>query len=359
MFGRKCSLCGGKLDNQGICTECGLDNTKNDQNYQINKSDCDHLPLTHVHTEQPEREEKKSKKTQKKQAQTYTQMKQPQTYTQMKQPQKKKRGCGCVSVFAVVFILIILISMIGPILNHSDIFNQVQYQVGTLFGDDDSDDDNGEWEDRDPYENVTREIPADGSEASYTLESGCYLVGVQIPEGIYQAELEDDFDVIHVQDDEQQIYLYEYPYMEEEEGSYLDDLRLYEGAVLYVTTRTQAVLSTSNAQPLTEKGMENPVQQEWKVTGTMTAGEDLEPGVYDVEVAGGEGYLTVHVDLNNEYDDYREEMIALGEDQESGMIYRNLIIPAGTELDCDPGLELRLVPSKTISSTDYLSFYEY
>ena len=48
---------------------------------------------------------------------------------------------------------------------------------------------------QDPYSYVTREIPAEGSEESYTLSSGCYIVGVHIPEGIYQADMDDDFDV--------------------------------------------------------------------------------------------------------------------------------------------------------------------
>ena len=28
----RCSLCGGRLGSNGICTECGMDNTKNDKN---------------------------------------------------------------------------------------------------------------------------------------------------------------------------------------------------------------------------------------------------------------------------------------------------------------------------------------
>ena len=51
MFGKRCSLCGGKLNSRGICTECGLDNSKSDKNYRINRSDCDRMPLTHVHEE--------------------------------------------------------------------------------------------------------------------------------------------------------------------------------------------------------------------------------------------------------------------------------------------------------------------
>ena len=48
MFGKRCTLCGGKLDSHGVCKECGLDNNKNDKNYRVNQSSCDNQPLTHV-----------------------------------------------------------------------------------------------------------------------------------------------------------------------------------------------------------------------------------------------------------------------------------------------------------------------
>ena len=51
MFGKRCTLCGGKLDSHGVCKECGLDNNKNDKNYRVNQSSCDNQPLTHVHEE--------------------------------------------------------------------------------------------------------------------------------------------------------------------------------------------------------------------------------------------------------------------------------------------------------------------
>ena len=69
MFGKRCSLCGGKLNSRGICTECGLDNSKSDKNYRINRSDCDGMPLTHVHEEKekyrPDRKADHREKTEK------------------------------------------------------------------------------------------------------------------------------------------------------------------------------------------------------------------------------------------------------------------------------------------------------
>ena len=47
---RRCSLCGGKL-NGNICTECGLDNSKNDDQYVTLGKSGHEESLTHIHTE--------------------------------------------------------------------------------------------------------------------------------------------------------------------------------------------------------------------------------------------------------------------------------------------------------------------
>ena len=47
-----------------------------------------------------------------------------------------------------------------------------------------------------------REIPETGESAEYTLTSGLYIVGVHIPEGVYEAETGDEFDVVSVRNSE-------------------------------------------------------------------------------------------------------------------------------------------------------------
>ena len=63
MFGKRCQLCGGKLSGS-ICQECGLDNSKNDSQYEkyFGTSQCDEGPLTHVHEEKKPKMEKTQKK---------------------------------------------------------------------------------------------------------------------------------------------------------------------------------------------------------------------------------------------------------------------------------------------------------
>ena len=50
MFGKRCSLCGGRLNQYNVCMECGLDNTKSDKNYNLRKNKEDNTSLTHEHT---------------------------------------------------------------------------------------------------------------------------------------------------------------------------------------------------------------------------------------------------------------------------------------------------------------------
>lgn len=64
MFGKRCTLCGGKLNSEKICTECGLNNTKYESKYILNQSSCDSRPLTHVHDEKESEQPKSSKKYQ-------------------------------------------------------------------------------------------------------------------------------------------------------------------------------------------------------------------------------------------------------------------------------------------------------
>ena len=212
----------------------------------------------------------------------------------------------------------------------------------------------------DPYANVTREIPAEGEEAQYELDSGTYIVGVHIPEGLYQAETADDFDVVSVHDYDEDIYLYEYK--GKEGGNYLDDLRLYQGAEVEIDTESPVTLSTDNAQTNTMKGEDNPLTEEVIVTGEQTAGTNFEPGVYDFEITQGTGEIRVQImypDGEYQGEIYREVSLYLGEDTSTGKIYRNFVLPEKAVIYCeDSGIEILLTPSERIQSQDYFSFYE-
>ena len=98
MFGKKCTLCGGKLDGNNVCTECGLDNSKSEKNYKINTASCDREPLTHVHEEN----EKKKKKSA------------PKQY-HMSAEQKAPKGKSGKKLALVVSIIFLVCGIAGPV----------------------------------------------------------------------------------------------------------------------------------------------------------------------------------------------------------------------------------------------------
>ena len=365
MFGKRCSLCGGKLNSNGICTECGLDNNKSDKKYRINQSECDHEPLTHVHHGNNEKQKKhptptnQSQSWQGSQKDNHRQQDQSwqgstTTYSgntgstgRKKVSKKKKPGRIISKIIAVIVIFNVFFGIFQPMV--SDILDDVisGYQENTQ-----------DYTRSDPYENVTKELPADGESVSFELTSGDYVVGVHIPEGNYQADVSYDYDTVQVDDWDSGFYLYEYA--GRTDGDYLDDLRLYNGAIVHISSQTTITLYSDNAQTENILYENNPLagQEPLVVKKDLTVGPDLPAGVYDLILVSGEG--SVDVDIYTEYGESMETKdLYLGENCTDGKEYKNLVLPKNAQITLDDNMELRLTPSEKVSTTDYYQYYNY
>ena len=373
MFGKRCSLCGGKLNSRGICTECGLDNSKSDKNYRINRSDCDGMPLTHVHEEKekhrPDRKadhrEINHKETNHKKRdygkQGYRMNESDMTgkkrrkYVQTPDITNRRRP------LKIVILAIIVIAVLGNL--YEEHKYDIEYAVGDavqgVFQDtgDQKTNDTDET-DYDHYQYVTREIPKEGESADYELASGNYVAGVEIPEGIYTVTPQDDYDTVQIDDPENSIYLYEYT---EGKKDKIKDIRLYKGAHLTLNCRTTVKLHTDNAQDveaMETAGQSNPLTESVDIKGqkTLTAGRDLEPGIYDLSRVSGAGNVDVII-----YSDEQEEINSwsqcLSEDGIDGETFHYLVIPENATMEVPEDLKIRLTPSEQIASTDYYGFY--
>ncbi len=364
---RKCTLCGSRLDRNKICTECGLDNTKNDDRYIFNRSACEDEPLTHVHTERTmEERDWKSRKVEDTLRRKPKKEKKPKTERQRQKDRQIREGrtkkrFGCLPI---VFIVISLLSGIIPAA--IDLFSDVTSETFSIFEDMDYLEEDMVL-DIDPYEYLEQTLPeADeyGGEghAEYTLDSGEYVVGVHIPAGYYVAETYDDYDVVSVSDFTNGIYLYEYT--GKEEMNYLDDLRLFPGATVTIDAENPVLLVTENAQTNDMWGMENPLNG--VVTGPVLlfrgeqakAGEGFEAGVYDVAATGGWGYLKLVI-YGEDGTVYSQKQVAFDVPEDGEAVYRNLVIPEGTLVECVEDIEVTLTPSPWIESEDYLDSYLY
>lgn len=357
MAGR-CTLCGGKLDSQNICTECGLNNNKSDKNYKINESSCDRQPLTHSHREDKKKKESRGKqenkdnKDKKDKKESWSAPGKPaagspprQAGARTAQRQKQHKKNAAPQIIATLSVLVVFFGMVQPFIE--DQFFQTEYE--------DIDEEYVEY----PYESVEREISKEGSEEEYLLHRGDYVVGIHIPEGNYTAEGDDPLGMIQVEDPANGIYLYES--MEESENGYLDDLWLYKGAHVIVETESAVRFSTENAQLSDMYGVENPLTETVQITGdkTLEAGKDFAPGIYDLEVKEGSGTLEV-VFCREEGDAYEESVVreiyfSEGEYTE----YKNLVLAPGIKLMFEEAqsVSLKLAPSGKIENEEYGTYY--
>ena len=373
MFGKRCSLCGGKLNSSGICTECGLDNSKSDKNYRINRSDCDGMPLTHVHEEKekyrPDRKadhrEINHKETNHKKRdygkQGYRMNESDMTGKKRRKHVQTPDITNRRRPLKIVILAIIVIAVLGNL--YEEHKYDIEYAVGDavqgVFQDtgDQKTNDTDET-DYDHYQYVTREIPKEGESADYELASGNYVAGVEIPEGIYTVTPQDDYDTVQIDDPENSIYLYEYT---EGKKDKIKDIRLYKGAHLTLNCRTTVKLHTDNAQDveaMETAGQSNPLTESVDITGqkTLTVGRNLEPGIYDLSRVSGAGNVDVII-----YSDEQEEINSwsqcLSEDGIDGETFHYLVIPENATMEVSEDLKIRLTPSEQIASTDYYGFY--
>ena len=260
---------------------------------------------------------------------------------------RKKRGC--IGWISIIIVVIVVLNVIGD-----TVIPLIQEKIAGKTDEGYSYEESYEVDDRDPYESITKGIPETGESAEYTLTSGLYIVGVHIPEGVYQAETEDEFDVVSVHNSELNLYLYEYEGKDGE--NYLDDLRLYEGSQVEIDARGPVVLRTQNAQfPI--ENMANPLTESYTLTGTSEAGGEFLPGVYDMELKEGSGEIMVEI-YDEQGELWEQRNYYLADDGYGGTGYCNLVLPEHAVVTCGEGVTISLTPSETIKDTDYFAFYE-
>lgn len=342
MFGAKCSLCNGKLDNRKICKECGLDNSKSEKYYKINRSSCDDMPLTHVH-EDGWKEGKSAKKKEKSLRSTVKKTGQPKYSYQSRNTKKNTRKKSVPGIAPALLVIVsVIFGFVSNVMDSGFAEPEADYDVEALY---------------DPYEFLGEEHPAEGDSISYSLKSGQYVVGVHIAPGNYSAEVSSDSDTVEVMDHTNSIYLYANLMSEEE--IYLKDLRLFEGAVVTITSPDEIILQTENGQTGEMPTLvENFVTESYEMYSynEAEAGVDFEPGIYDLTTDVQYSYvmLTIYDEDGSEWDFRGYD---LGEHGVHGSCFRNVVIPEGAIISCEDA-GVKLVPSEWVWTTDYLEYYQ-
>lgn len=337
-MGKRCSLCGGKLNGKQVCRECGLDNSKNDSGYHVRYQERSGPGSRSI--EEIQRELRGQK--------IPTGNVDTSIYPagRIRKPQKKKKG-GLIAAGIVIIVVIIILIVVWLV------SLEAEQEEGGIFWSG-GEEEEYSYEPYDPYDWVDMELPKEGGEAEYSLPQGTYVVGVHIPAGNYEAETEDPYDWVQVTDWENGIFLFEYE--DKPDGNYLDDLRLFDGALVEIGDYGPVKLKTSNAQTSDMHGIANPLTESFEISGSREwrAGKDFPAGVYDAELTEYFGMAEVTVYYENEEEDTKRYYF----DSEKGIYCRNIVIPEGAKLSCDEEMRLRLTPSEVIETTDYLEYYK-
>lgn len=167
-------------------------------------------------------------------------------------------------------------------------------------------------------------------------------------------------------DDENGIYIWQQIGNDPEnpnQAAVMDDLRLYDGALLEVKSGAALQFRSDCAQTERLHGETNPLQDSVRVEvgQTMTAGRDFPEGLYNVksEPDWNDLMMTLPDSFLSEFaadEERRAEVISFAP-KELELSYENVPIPKGTEIQTT-GAAVTLEPSEKIGSTDYGEFYK-
>lgn len=399
----RCYLCGAKLQN-GYCKECGLDNRRSQKiRYRLNESNATKKNDSFEEMAEGQRETETRNIQKHKAAQQRAwsktggagQWKKAGTRQTTQRGtagggfrleralnfEKKKNMNGEKGIsrktaafmiggigFVVLMIALMYSAMEADLSYYGETNMTVEYseESGSGFSEPEESGALVASEDPHSYEFVSRELDESGDTYIEELEYGEYIVGSQIPEGIYTIRLKEESGYVNVDDAENTIYLWQDFGTDTKYDELLEwqDVRLYEGAIVEISDNVTLEFSSENAQTSDLKMKENPNVEECafslETEDKIVAGKDFEPGVYDVSIPewNGWGVLYLKVKTTDPYDEdgYYETSIWL-DGGESGKTYHNLYLSDGAEIYIE-GDPAEFVPSEKIADIDYKEYYE-
>lgn len=305
----KCCICEGRIVD-GRCVECGMPVAKSTNRYHLNENRSVH--------EKECISEKERKKNQTGTTDTwdYQSMKElqektvkkvasvPRSYHYQKQEWKsKEKSAGKErkpktknNKWILIVLIVMGIMAFGAYMDYRS--EQEEKAYSRIW--------EGEVQEEVAYDMVVREIPDTGEVFHTEMEAGMYIVGCQLPEGIYKATGTGNVR-IRITDSENLIYL-DYDFSEDEDALVLDDIWLYQDAQIIVDGDGKILLETENAQnDMRYEAVPNENQQVIRLMGDQSrymAGFNIPVGFYHVKAVGGEvsfSYEPVDQDMGNSY----------------------------------------------------------
>lgn len=350
-MGQRCCVCDGQIEN-GRCRDCGMPYRRDEELYHLNENRRDHYRHVSEETreklrkmEQPRDASAQSSagagrgKARKKDPARAARRKRVLRQFGSGQPRSGRRQglTALVIVIAVLVLLPSIFSAVGSFLDGVQHGREGSYEEdlyeeelpvyeeppvdtsGTLdeFGEaveeqlsagaEQPDAAAAEPEDAEPEDTEPEEQYTTGSFEG-SLGAGEYVIGQEIPEGIYQISLEGEGAEMELNLTDYENGLFEFLVFTREasDASYIvesaEDLQLMEGGRLMLEGPGTLRFVCGEAR-YTENWAEkeNPLTAEYTAEKEMTVGEDLEPGVYDIVLEDGEGDLMIEREEDSFY----------------------------------------------------------
>jgi hypothetical protein len=312
----RCTLCGGRLSN-GRCTECGLDNTKNDKKYHLNTHNEKDTVFRHgdceerlnkerpsgtgsgkLRTGTPAAKNSPSGKNSTSGGADSAPGKSTMTKAKRQKQLKERQNTGTVKkgggkLIRWIIILVVLFELFGNLLMEKveEVKNSGNDMIGvtirTITGEE-------EESMEKPEEIIWNEASSGYFESGLT--AGIYNVGYEIPAGSYQLyceegtvwgwyrETEDDYRTFFSLYSLEQQEWYAESFGECDSFELSGELNLEEGGVLCVEDCDEGVFIRGEGEGKASLSSYEPQNLKYTVTPTdgMVVGEDMTPGVYDI-----------------------------------------------------------------------------
>ena len=303
MAGR-CELCDGKIVN-GRCVECGMDYTRRQNRYHLNEN-CDDYDrnarkINDAYEEtlrgkdEPQKDKKKKDKTTlngKASAKPNTQRKDEWAFEKAfpekkansrKSPDKNtgKKVSSRVQMAVVLIIgVLLLVGLIGELWENSSVNRADSVTVYSEI-----------VNEQPVYGENLPIMPETGNSVGFDLTAyGCYIAGVDIPAGTYAFINTEDDTIANVSIDQPEYGLYEAYYLDD--GECIENVRLYDGAMLQIDAGSVINCVSDNAQTDSMHSWEGKMGEyvvfaaEEGEEFLYTVGEDIAPGRYTVRYQG-------------------------------------------------------------------------
>ncbi len=204
----------------------------------------------------------------------------------------------------------------------------------------------------DPHRSTTYELDTQGDSFEKELTAGEYLVGADLPEGIYQVSVQKGKNWLSVKNQQQDINIYDCyrADAEDNDGFYKksEEVRLYEGTYLLIEGAGTMRFETDSAQG--RYGMRgNTLKENVVIKGTMTAGEDFPEGSYNIVCKKNKGKVLTIYRITENGAEYTTnyDMIAGGASDEWGdpERYWQVYFYNGMQIKVPDDMEVELEPS--------------